>query len=121
MRTMARIVIGALAAVPLSIAGAGLAAADDNPGYQDGTTTVGPGGVVHEQVISDVDENGNVVYYQQQITTGPDGVTMHVTASTADGSSTGGSTDGTGSSFGESTTTVGADGVTTSGTSTDAG
>lgn len=74
MRSITRMVVGSLIAIPLTVGAAGMALADD---YSASSATAGPNGTYADRVISAVDDEGNAFYLRQQVATGPGGASSN--------------------------------------------
>jgi len=80
MRSITRMVVGSLIAIPLTVGAAGMALADD---YSASSATAGPNGTYADRVVSAVDDEGNAFYLRQQVATGPGGASSNTVAAYA--------------------------------------
>lgn len=117
MRSITRMIVGTMIAIPLTVGAAGMALADD---FTSSSTSAGPNGTVTERVITGVDADGNAFFIRQHIMTGPDGASSTTTTSSTGGAVPGAPTGG-GSTFVKGSNSAGPNGSSSTLTSSNAG
>ncbi|WP_199440194.1 hypothetical protein [Umezawaea beigongshangensis] len=109
MRSTTRALLGGALALPLVIAAAGAASADE---YVSATSYAGPDGACVEYTYAHSDEYGNTYYTSVRLKAGPDGASTTSTTSAAEGH--GSESGGDGSAwYAESGSVAGPDGAYT--------